>query len=190
MADNMINRLIYRILWHSDRAWNDIGEVRKGVKALKFKKDKVAVLQDNIRMHYLEMGKDDPKTNWQKNNKAKMVAEMTERLIEILKTYKGKTVPHKPQSTMPEQKPQAVVGTLAFEVRELYSKREEKVTGFNENYQIECQSRMESGEAATAQNMQHSGSTILGLSWVDNRIEYYAYYDIDKRLQRRSWVKL
>ena len=53
MTNLMINRLIYRRMYESDRAWNTVTAVRKGVKDLKYNKDKMAGLRDNIQMHYL-----------------------------------------------------------------------------------------------------------------------------------------
>ena len=64
MTDKMIDRLIYRRMWDSDRAWKTAEAVWDGVKSLKFKYEKVAARQDNIQMHYLGMRRDDAQTNW------------------------------------------------------------------------------------------------------------------------------
>ena len=47
----MINRLIYQKIWDSDWAWKTVGAVRKGVKELQFKKDKIVRLKDNVLTH-------------------------------------------------------------------------------------------------------------------------------------------
>ena len=52
MTDLMIDRLIYRRMYESDRAWKTVAAVRKGLKDLKYNKDKMAGLRDNIQMHY------------------------------------------------------------------------------------------------------------------------------------------
>ena len=71
MTDKMIDRLIYCRMWDSNRAWKTAKAVQNGVKALKFKYEKVAALQNNIQMHYLGMSRHDAQTNWSKNNVAK-----------------------------------------------------------------------------------------------------------------------
>ena len=45
MTDLMIDRLIYQRMYESDRAWNTVTAVRKGVKDLKYNKDKMAGLR-------------------------------------------------------------------------------------------------------------------------------------------------
>ena len=39
MTDLMIDRLIYRRMYESDRAWKTVAAVRKGLKYLKYNKD-------------------------------------------------------------------------------------------------------------------------------------------------------
>ena len=41
MTDLMIDRLIYRIMWDSERARKTQPEVKKGLKEIEFKKDKI-----------------------------------------------------------------------------------------------------------------------------------------------------
>ena len=45
--DKVTDCLIQCSMWDSDRAWKNIAQVRNGVKALKFKKDKETGLKDN-----------------------------------------------------------------------------------------------------------------------------------------------
>ena len=65
------------------------------VKEIKFKKDTIAALQYNIQMHYLGMEREDAQTSWSKEGALLSVIQLTARLIEILKMYKGKTVPER-----------------------------------------------------------------------------------------------
>ena len=41
MTDLMIDRQIYRRMYESDRAWKTVADVRKGLKDLKYNKDKM-----------------------------------------------------------------------------------------------------------------------------------------------------
>ena len=92
MTDLMIDRLIYRRMWDSERAWKTQAEVKKGLKEIEFKKDKISALQDNIQMHYLGMGREDAQTNFSKGGAPLSVPQLTATSIETLKIYKGKTV--------------------------------------------------------------------------------------------------
>ena len=122
---------------------------QKKAKTLKFKKDEIEVLQDNIQIHYLGMGRENAQTNWSKDRKQLSVAQLTARLIEILNMYKGKPVPEEPKTTMQEQKQQPVVGTLISKVKHLETERTKKIKGFNVECRKEWKRRTESGEAAT-----------------------------------------
>ena len=57
MADLIIDQLIYRRMYESDRAWKTVAAARKGLKYIKYNKDKMAGLRDNIQIHYLGMGR-------------------------------------------------------------------------------------------------------------------------------------
>ena len=54
-----------------------------------------------------------------KRGKSLSVAELTARLIEILKMYKEKPVTGEPETTMPRQEQQPVAGTLILKVKQL-----------------------------------------------------------------------
>ena len=96
MKDLMIHRVIYRRMWDSERVWKTPAEVKKGLKEIEFKKDKIAALQDKMQMHYLGMGREETQTNWLKGGVPLSVPQLVARLIEILKMYEGKPVSDKP----------------------------------------------------------------------------------------------
>ena len=105
--------------------------MRKGLKDLKYNKDKMLGLRENIQMYYLGMGRADAQTNWSENHKQKTIPQLTDRLIEIIKMFKNVPVPDDPNTTMPQRKQQPVVGTLTHKVRQLNREREKKLEGFN-----------------------------------------------------------
>ena len=102
----------------------------KGLKDLKYNKDNMAVLRDNIQMHYLGMGRDDAQTNWSENRKHKTIPQLTDKLIEIIKMFKNVPVPDDPNTTITQRNQQPVVGTLTHKVRQLNREREEKLEDF------------------------------------------------------------
>ena len=53
MTDLIIDRLIYRRMYESDRAWKTVAAVRKGLKDLKYNKDKMAGLRGNIQIRLI-----------------------------------------------------------------------------------------------------------------------------------------
>ena len=83
-------------MWDSERVWKTPAEVKKGLKEIEFKKDKIAALQDKMQMHYLGMGREETQTNWLKGGVPLSVPQLVARLIEILKMYEGKPVSDKP----------------------------------------------------------------------------------------------
>ena len=101
MTNIMIDRLIYRRMYESDRAWKTVAA---GVKDLKYNKDKMAGLRYNIQMNYLGMGRADAQTNWSENSKQKKIPQLTDRLIEIIKMFKNVPVPDDPSTTMSKRK--------------------------------------------------------------------------------------
>ena len=161
----MIDRLIYRRMYESDRAWKTVAVMRKGVKDLKYNNDKMACLRDNIQMHYLGMGRADAQTNWSESCKQKTTPQLTDRLIEIIKMFNNVLVPDEPNTTMPQIKQQPVVGALTHKVRQLNRKREEQLEQFNMGCQKEWERWGVSGEAATGQNLQALGKQKLDKSW-------------------------
>ena len=93
--------------------------MRKGLKDLKYNKDKMAGLRENIQMHYLGMGRADAQTNWSENCKQKTISQLTDRLIEIIKMFKNVPIPDNSNTTMPQIKQQPVVGTLTHKMGQL-----------------------------------------------------------------------
>ena len=73
-----------------------------------------------------------------------------------------------------------MVGTLNQKVRQLNREREEKLEEFNMGCRKEWERRDVSGEAATGQNLQALGKQNLDESWIEKRIMYSAYYDLDR----------
>ena len=150
ITDLMIDRLIYRRMYESDRAWKTVAAVRKGLKDLNYNKYKMAGLRENIQMHYLGMGRADAQTNWSENCNQKTIHQLTDRLIEIINMFKNVPVPDDPNTTMPQRKQQPVMGTLNHKVRQLNREREEKLEEFNMGCRKEWEQQDVSGDSSTA----------------------------------------
>ena len=59
------------------------------------------------------------------------VPQLTAKLIEVLKTYKGKPVPDKPETTMLRRRQLSVVGTLIEKVKQLVFENARKIDDFD-----------------------------------------------------------
>ena len=68
-------------MYESDRACKTVTAVRKRVKDLKYNKDKMVGLRENIQMRYLGMGRAHAQTNWSVNCKQKTIPQLTDSLI-------------------------------------------------------------------------------------------------------------
>ena len=99
--------------------------MRKGLKDIKYNKDKMAGLRENIQIYYLNMGRADAQTNWSENRKQNTIYQLTDRLIEIIKMFKNVPVTDDSNTTMPQRKQQPVVGTLTHKVIQLNKERQE-----------------------------------------------------------------
>ena len=131
-------------------------------------------------MNYLCMGRADAQTNWSENRKQKRIHQLTGSLIEIIKMFNIVPVPDNPNTTMPQRNQQPVVGPLTHKVRQLNRGREEKLEEFNMGCWKEWDRRGVSGEVATGQNLQALGKQKLDKIWIEKRIMYSAYYDVER----------
>ena len=86
--DDFIEDLIYYRMWNSDACWKTIGAVTEGLKKLITKKDKIAALKDNIQIRYKGFGWEECRTQWSKGGVNLSIAELTNRLKEIIKMQK------------------------------------------------------------------------------------------------------
>ena len=62
--DEFIEAIIYHMMCSSDACWNTIRAVTEVLKKLKYKKDKLGALKDNIQIRYLGLGWNKCKTRW------------------------------------------------------------------------------------------------------------------------------
>ena len=86
--DEFIEALIYHMMWSSDVCWKTIGAVTKVMNKIKYKKDKLGALGDNIQILYLGLGWDEFKTQWSKGGVTLSIANLTNRLKDIIRLKK------------------------------------------------------------------------------------------------------
>ena len=69
---------------------------------------------------------------------------------------------------------------MTHKVRQLNREIEVKCEEFNMRFQKEWERWDVSGEAATVQNLQDLGKQKLDKIWIEKRITYSTYYDVDR----------
>ena len=63
VSDDYIEALIYHSMWDSEACMKNPNDVTSGLKKLKYKKDKLQALKDNIQIRYRGFGWDEWKTH-------------------------------------------------------------------------------------------------------------------------------
>ena len=112
-SDDYIESLIYRSMWDSEASMKTINDVTAGLKCLKYKKDKLQALKDNIQIRYKGFGWEDWKTQWSHGNKSYTIPELSKILKDLIKEEKKKkrSIPDKPKVPIPQRKNMPVLGT-------------------------------------------------------------------------------
>ena len=65
-GDEYITSLIFHAMWGTAACWTTVSQINKGLKGLKFKKDKQQALKDNIQMWWKGFGIKNAKLHGQK----------------------------------------------------------------------------------------------------------------------------
>ena len=171
-TDEYIECLIHHRMASSERCWKTVAEVRKGVNALTYKNEKETALKDNIQIRFKGYGWAECYTAWSKDGKKKSVPQLQARLIEIINSTKGKQIPQKPPSRVPQRKNTAVVGTLCAKMKDLDRKAMEETTEFDMNARRTWMKQDEQGIGSVIVDMQQAGRVTLDNYFIGVRIEY------------------
>jgi len=173
-----IECLIYHRMFNSDRLWKTAKDVRDGVKALQYKKDKEEGLKDNILMRFKGMGWVDAQTTWSKDGKKKTIPQLQQRLIEIIALTRGFEIRDKPPTKVPQRKQTAILGTLTNKVREMDAERVATEEEFDLKARHLWRERNDKGEGSVHQSCQLIGNRKLDASFLNTRIEVLTSFDI------------
>ena len=88
-SDAYIEALIYHSMGKSDATWNAISEVTKGLKNLRYQKDKFQALKDNIQVWYRGYGWEHWKTPWSSGGRKLTIPDLTLLLKDLIKGEKS-----------------------------------------------------------------------------------------------------
>ena len=98
-----------------------------GCGKLKYKKDKIAALKDNIRIQWICFGWEWCKTEWSTKTGALSIAQLDSRLKEIIKLQNKNMleVLDAPDAKVPQRKSMHVLGQLTKQAMEMDRKANE-----------------------------------------------------------------
>ena len=85
-SDDYIEALIYHSMYDSEACMKTVNDVTAGLKSLKYKKDKLQALKDNIQIRYRGFGWEEWKTPWSHGGVQFSVLELTKFLKILLRT--------------------------------------------------------------------------------------------------------
>ena len=173
-SDEYIECLIYRAMYDSAACWKTISEVTNGLKKLKYKKDKLQALKDNIQMRFKGFGWDDWKTAWSHMGVQYTIQELAKILKGLITTEKKKkrTIPNKPPVPVPQRKAVPVLGTATSQRDKLDMVAREKEDELDNAARKEWRDRELKGIGSVRQNMQPLSAPELNQAFVGRKIEY------------------
>ena len=87
-SDEYIEALIYHSMWDSEACWKTNSDIVNGLKNLKYKKDKLQALKDNIQIRYKGFGWDEWKTHWSHGEIQLSILQLAKRLKYLIKKEK------------------------------------------------------------------------------------------------------
>ena len=108
------------MMWSSAACQKTIGAVTKGSKNIKYKKDKLGALKDNIQIRYLGLGQEKCKKQWSNVGVTLPISDLTDSLKDLMRLKKNKwVVPEKPDVLVPQRRDMSILGQRTKQVLEL-----------------------------------------------------------------------
>ena len=180
-SDDYIEALIYHSMWDSEACMKTVKDITTGLKSLKYKKDKLQALKDNIQIRYRGFGWEDWKSQWSRGNKAYSIPELTKRLKELMKEEKKKkrSIPDKPKIPIPQRKEMAILGTESSQRGKL------DINGIEVENQFELKSRNEwkkrdaEGFSSIHSKRQKKNAPAVDETLIGKRIEVLISFDLN-----------
>ena len=173
-SDVYIECLIYRTMWDSEACWKTVGEVTSGLKKLKYKKDILQALKDNIQIRFKGFGWDDWKTPWSHMGVQYTVQELAKVLKEMIsaENKKKRSIPSQPPVPVPQRKETPILGTATSQREKLDLLAQEKEDELDKTARKEWRDRELKGIGSVQQNRQPLSAPKLNKAFVGRKIEY------------------
>ena len=143
-AEDFINSLIYYNMSHSPACWKTNAEMNNNLNKMKFKKDQLQALKDNINIRVIGYNWKQFEITWSINGRMKSVDELKDHLKNILRYEKQqKNLPAEPQPKVQGTNNLPILGKRSELVRNLGERNAEK----NHDLKIRAKHQLKGDEA-------------------------------------------
>jgi hypothetical protein len=183
-----IGNLIYHAMNKSDRYCSTKDEMNDMLNSLQYKKDKEALIKDNINIRWRGFGWSEWATTWSKDGRGKTIQQLKSHFFE-LSDKENRDIPDKPAPGIPLRKNMPIVGQLTSKVKDLDSKAMESNYEFDQDARKRWRDMNARGEGDILAEMQTVGKRRkLDDSFIGERIELLSQYeDNDGNVMGIDW---
>ena len=180
-SDDYIECLIYHSMYGSEGCIANVKDVSGALAKLKYKKDKLQTLKDNIQIRYKGFGWLDWETKWSRGGVSFSIPELTKKFKALLKEEKGKRreIPTAPNVPIPHRKEMATLGTCSKQRLRLDTNTLEEEEEFDTNARTEWKKREMDGVSSVHSKRQKPSAPTVDESLIGKRIEYRCLFDMD-----------
>ena len=181
-SDDFIEALIYHLMWDSETCMKTVSNVTSGLKNLKWKKDKLQALKDNIQIRYRGFGWDDWQTYWSHGGVQLSIPELTKVLKDLMKEEKKKkrAIPDKPDVPIPQRKDTAILGTASKQRGQLDTNTLEAEDEFELKSRNDWKKQDSEGFSSVYSKRQKKDAPPVDETLIGKRIEVLAEFDMDE----------
>lgn len=181
-SDDYIEALIYHSMWNSEACMKTAKDITTGLKSLKYKKDKLQALKDNIQIRYRGFGWENWKTQWSHGGVQYSIPELTKTLKELMKEEKKKkrSIPDKPKIPIPQRKDMPILGTESKQRGKLDKTGIEVEDEFEQKSRNEWKKREAEGFSSIHSKRQKKNAPAVDETLIGKRIEVLISFDINK----------
>ena len=111
-------------MWDSDAYWKTLSDVNDGLKRLKYQKDKLEALRNNVLIRYKGFGWEDWKTPWSKNGRRVSIPDLIKWLKNLIKMHNRKKghILEKPYMPARKRKEEPILGTVSEQRKKMDKK--------------------------------------------------------------------
>ena len=181
-SDDYIEALIYHSMWDSEACMKTVNDVTTGLKNLKYKKDKLQALKDNIQIRYKGFGWENWKRHWSHGGIQYLIPQLTKTLKDLIKEEKKtkRSIPEKPKVPIPQRKEMAIMGTGAKQRTKLDTNTIEAEEEFDLKSRNDWKKQEVEGFSSVRSKRHKKDSPAVDKALIGKRIEFLAEFDMDE----------
>ena len=151
-----------------------------GLRKLKYQKNKIDILKDNIQIWVKGFGWAEWKTFWSKGGKSLSVSELAKRLKEIIKATKDDPWPEKPEPPVSMRKEMPIMGTQTSQAKELDEKAARGKVALEKRARKKWKSNEDSGFGSIHSSCLLPEAPNMDEKWIGKKIEFLHKFWLNK----------